>query len=92
MPPSTLSTVEPIVAIVLAAIVLGETISPIQILGGILIMAAVVLLATSDIWRGKLKRKKQEDKEQNLETSQKLTQDSIHKQDVSMYIVTAKLR
>ena len=89
---STLSTVEPIVAIVLAAIVLGETISPIQILGGILILAAVVLLATSDIWRGKLKRKKQEDKEQNMETSHKVTQDSIHKQDVSMYIVTAKLR
>jgi drug/metabolite transporter (DMT)-like permease len=33
---STRSTFEPIVAVVLAAIVLGETISPIQILGGIL--------------------------------------------------------
>jgi drug/metabolite transporter (DMT)-like permease len=89
---STLSTFEPIVAIVLAAIVLGETISPIQILGGILILAAVVLLATSDKWRGKLKREKQEEKEQNMETSHKLTQDSIHKQNMSMYIVTAKLR
>lgn len=89
---STLSTFEPVVAIVLAAIVLGETISPIQILGGILILAAVVLLATSDKWRGRLKRRKKEDKEQNLETSQKVTQDSIHKQDVSKYIVTAKLR
>ncbi len=88
---STLSTFEPIVAVVLAAIVLGETISPIQILGGILILAAVVLLATSDKWRGKLRRDKQEDKEQNTEPSQKVTQDSIKKQDVNMRIVTAKL-
>jgi len=88
---STLSTFEPIVAVVLAAIVLGETISPIQILGGILILAAVVLLATSGKWRGKLRRDKQEDKEQNTELSQKVTQDSIKKQDVNMRIVTAKL-
>jgi len=88
---STLSTFEPIVAVVLAAIVLGETISPIQILGGILILAAVVLLATSDKWRGKLRRDKQEDKEQNTEPSQKVTQDSIKKQVVNMCIVTAKL-
>jgi len=88
---STLSTFEPIVAVVLAAIVLGETISPIQILGGILILAAVVLLATSDKWRGKLRRDKQEDKEQNTEPSQKVTQDSIKKQVVNMRIVTAKL-
>ena len=40
---STLSTFEPIVAVVLAAIVLGETISPYQVFGGILILAAVVL-------------------------------------------------
>ncbi len=88
---STLSTFEPIVAVVLAAIVLGETISPIQILGGILILAAVVLLATSDKWRGKLRRKKREDKEQNTEPSQEVTQDSINKQDVNTRNVTAKL-
>jgi drug/metabolite transporter (DMT)-like permease len=88
---STLSTFEPIVAVVLAAIVLGETISPIQILGGILILTAVVLLATSDKWRGKFRRDKQWDKEQNTEPSQKVTQDSIEKQDVNMRIVTAKL-
>ena len=88
---STLSTFEPIVAVVLAAIVLGETISPIQILGGILILTAVVLLATSDKWRGKLRRDKQEDKEQNTEEPQKVRQDSIKKQDVNMRIVTAKL-
>jgi drug/metabolite transporter (DMT)-like permease len=88
---STLSTFEPIVAVVLAAIVLGETISSIQILGGILILAAVVLLATSDKLRGKLRRDKREDKEQNTEPLQKVTQDSINKQDVNMHIVTAKL-
>src|SRR6266571_765839 len=88
---STLSTFEPIVAVVLAAIVLGETISPIQILGGILILAAVVLLATSDKWRGKLRRIKRENNEQSTEPSQKVTQDTINKQDVNMRIVTAKL-
>jgi drug/metabolite transporter (DMT)-like permease len=66
---STLSTFEPIVAVVLAAIVLGETISPspIQVLGGALILAAVVLLARSDRWRGKRKR---ESKEQDGEMTQ----------------------
>jgi drug/metabolite transporter (DMT)-like permease len=78
---STLSTFEPIVAVVLAAIVLGETISPIQIFGGILILSAVVLLARSDKLRGKLRRKKREDKEQHTEMSQKVTQDSLNEQD-----------
>jgi drug/metabolite transporter (DMT)-like permease len=71
---STLSTFEPIVAVVLAAIVLGETISPFQIFGGILILAAVMLLATSDKWRGKLRRDKRKYEEQNREMSQKMTQ------------------
>ncbi len=68
---STLSTFEPIVAVVLAAIVLGETISPIQIVGGVLILAAVVLLARSDRWRGKRKRDKRESKEQEGEITRK---------------------
>ena len=42
---STLSTVEPLVTVTLAAIVLGETIAPIQLAGGVLILVAVVLLA-----------------------------------------------
>ncbi len=42
---STLSTVEPLVTVTLAAIVLGETIAPIQLAGGALILVAVVLLA-----------------------------------------------
>lgn len=42
---STLSTVEPLVTVTLAALVLGETIAPVQLAGGALILAAVVLLA-----------------------------------------------
>ena len=42
---STLSTVEPAVTVALAAIFLGERISPMQMAGGALILAAVVLLA-----------------------------------------------
>jgi drug/metabolite transporter (DMT)-like permease len=42
---STLSTVEPLFTVALAAIVLGETIAPVQLAGGVLILAAVVVLA-----------------------------------------------
>ena len=44
---STLSTVEPAVTVALAAIVLDERIAAVQLLGGALILAAVVLLARS---------------------------------------------
>ncbi len=44
---SSLSTVEPAVTVVLAAAVLGETVSALQVAGGALILAAVVLLARS---------------------------------------------
>jgi drug/metabolite transporter (DMT)-like permease len=44
---STLSTFEPVVTVVLAALVLGETIAPVQLAGGVLILAAVVTLARS---------------------------------------------
>ncbi len=42
---STLSTLEPLVTVTLAAMVLGETIMPVQVAGGALILAAVVVLA-----------------------------------------------
>jgi drug/metabolite transporter (DMT)-like permease len=42
---STLSTIEPVFTVLLAALVLGETIAPVQLAGGALILAAVVLLA-----------------------------------------------
>jgi drug/metabolite transporter (DMT)-like permease len=50
---STLSTFEPIVAVALAAIVLGETITPVQTLGGALILIAVVILSRNEIRRRK---------------------------------------
>jgi drug/metabolite transporter (DMT)-like permease len=42
---STLSTVEPAFTVALAALVLGERIEPVQLAGGALILAAVVLLS-----------------------------------------------
>ena len=42
---STLSTIEPICTVVLAAIVLDESIAPVQLAGGALILAAAVLIA-----------------------------------------------
>ena len=42
---STLSTVEPVFTVMLAGLLLGERIAPVQLAGGALILAAVVLLA-----------------------------------------------
>ena len=42
---STLSTLEPAVTIVLAALLLGEAVRPVQLAGGALILAGVVLLS-----------------------------------------------
>lgn len=44
---STVSTVEPVVTVVSAAVVLGEVIAPLQVVGGVLILVAVVLLANA---------------------------------------------
>jgi len=44
---ATLSTLEPVVTVTLAALVLGEAIAPVQIAGGVLILAAVALIARS---------------------------------------------
>jgi drug/metabolite transporter (DMT)-like permease len=40
-----LSTVEPVCTVLLAAVLLGETVTPSQLVGGALILTAVVLLA-----------------------------------------------
>lgn len=42
---ATLSTVEPVFTVILAAVILGERIAPIQLAGGVLILAAVLVLA-----------------------------------------------
>jgi len=44
---ATLSTLEPVVTVTLAAFLLGETIAPVQIAGGALILIAVALIARS---------------------------------------------
>jgi len=46
---STLSTVEPAVTVVLAAMVLGETVSLFRIIGGMMIILAVIILARSEV-------------------------------------------
>jgi drug/metabolite transporter (DMT)-like permease len=50
---SILSTVEPVVTVVLAAIVFGELLGPVQLLGGALVLAAVPVLHAS---RGRRRR------------------------------------
>jgi drug/metabolite transporter (DMT)-like permease len=49
---SMLSTFEPITTVVLAAIVFGEEIGLMRIIGGVLILIAVILLAKSEFKRG----------------------------------------
>jgi len=46
---STLSTVEPAVTVVLAAMVLGETVSLFRIIGGMMIILAVIIHARSEV-------------------------------------------
>lgn len=41
---STVSTLEPVVTVVLAALVLGDVLAPLQVAGGALILAAVIVL------------------------------------------------
>lgn len=48
---STLSTLEPVVTVVLAALVLDERLSAAQLVGGLLILAAVVVLARAPLDR-----------------------------------------
>lgn len=42
---ATLSTIEPVVTVILATCILGETITPLRITGGIMILLAVIVLA-----------------------------------------------
>jgi drug/metabolite transporter (DMT)-like permease len=46
---STLSTIEPVVTVVLASLILGETITPLRILGGMMILLAVIFLARGEL-------------------------------------------
>ena len=53
---STLSTIEPVFTIVLAALLLGERIEMIQAIGGVLILGAVVMLARAPTERAGMAR------------------------------------
>jgi drug/metabolite transporter (DMT)-like permease len=44
---STLSTFEPVMSVMLAILILGETISPLQVVGGALILAAVIVCSVT---------------------------------------------
>lgn len=68
---STLSTFEPIVAVALAAVVLGESITPVQVLGGVLILAAVVILSRNELRRDKRAQAQEDadDREEAVEES-----------------------
>jgi drug/metabolite transporter (DMT)-like permease len=46
---SMLSTLEPVVTVLLAGLIFGERLGPITILGGILILVAVILLTRSEV-------------------------------------------
>jgi drug/metabolite transporter (DMT)-like permease len=51
---SMLSTLEPVVTVLLAALLFGEMLHPVTLLGGGLILAAVVLLTVRELKRGKI--------------------------------------
>lgn len=46
-----LSTVEPVVTVLLAAVILGERLSAVQAAGGLLVIAAVVVVQAAHLWR-----------------------------------------
>jgi drug/metabolite transporter (DMT)-like permease len=46
-----LSTVEPVVTVLLAAALLGDRLSPVQLVGGALVLAAVVVLQGLHLWK-----------------------------------------
>ncbi|MDO9695030.1 MAG: DMT family transporter [Candidatus Latescibacteria bacterium] len=59
---STLSTVEPVISVSLAALVLGERLAPLGLIGGVMILGAVLLLARSELPRqGRPRRRDHED-------------------------------
>ena len=48
---SLLSTLEPVVTVLLAVVLLGDRLSVIQVLGGVLIIVAVVVVQSAHLWR-----------------------------------------
>jgi drug/metabolite transporter (DMT)-like permease len=48
---SLLSTLEPVVTVLLAAALLGDRLSPLQLLGGALVLVAVITVQGLQLWR-----------------------------------------
>jgi drug/metabolite transporter (DMT)-like permease len=48
---SLLSTIEPVVTVLLAAALLGDRLSPVQLVGGALVLLAVVMVQGLHLWR-----------------------------------------
>lgn len=46
-----LSTLEPVVTVLLAVVLLGDRLSPFQMAGGVLVLAAVILVQAAHLWR-----------------------------------------
>ena len=46
-----LSTLEPVVTVVLAVLVLGDRLSIVQVIGGVLVILAVILVQAAHLWR-----------------------------------------
>jgi drug/metabolite transporter (DMT)-like permease len=46
-----LSTLEPVITVILAVIVLGDRLSLVQVLGGALVIAAVIVVQAAHLWR-----------------------------------------
>jgi len=46
-----LSTWEPVVTVVLAVVILGDRLSLLQVLGGVLVIVAVIVVQAAHLWR-----------------------------------------
>ena len=80
---STLSTFEPIVAVALATIVPGETITPVQVPGGVFILVAVVILS-----RNELRREKRAREQAAADGSGGAGDESVEERDESLVAAT----
>ena len=52
---ATLSTIEPVVTVILAVLILGETLTLLRIVGGLMIILAVIILARSEVPPARMK-------------------------------------
>jgi drug/metabolite transporter (DMT)-like permease len=46
-----MSTVEPVITVVLAVVLLGDRLSAIQVVGGVLVLLAVIIVQAAHMWK-----------------------------------------